>query len=64
MKPPILDDPLLTEREAADYLRWQEQTLRKRRWQGLPPKFVKLGGQRVRYRMSDLQQFVYGNDAA
>ena len=39
---------LLTEAETAELLRWKKTTLQRRRWAGLPPKFLKIG-RSVRY---------------
>jgi hypothetical protein len=58
------NDPLLTEVEAADWLAWTTRALQRRRWLGLPPRFVKVG-RSVRYRLSDVESFVQdgGGDA-
>lgn len=50
------DDTILTEAEAADFLRIAPKTLSQWRWRGLGPSFLKLGGA-VRYSMADLVQF-------
>lgn len=55
-------DPLLTEREAADFLRCAVQTLRNYRWRGLPPRWHKIGTRMVRYKRSDLEAFIEGSD--
>ena len=39
---------LLTETEAAERLRWKKTTLQRRRWLGMPPRFLKIG-RSVRY---------------
>ena len=49
--------PRLTEKEAAALLGWSPRTLQMRRWQGLPPKFYKLG-RSVRYSEADLLEFI------
>jgi predicted DNA-binding transcriptional regulator AlpA len=49
---------LHTASEAARLLGWKEITLAKRRQFGLPPRFIKLGGRSVRYRLEDLEAFV------
>ncbi len=43
-----VDGPLWDEKEAADYLHVAVATLRRWRWAGKPPAFVKIGGS-VRY---------------
>lgn len=50
--------PLLTEREAADYLRLAPATLARWRWRGdRGPRWRKLGGA-VRYAHADLEAFL------
>jgi predicted DNA-binding transcriptional regulator AlpA len=53
-----LASKIFNEHEAAAYLGWKVATLRKKRWQGSPPKFLKLGTRSVRYRESDLKEFL------
>ncbi len=48
---------LLTETEAAERLRWRPATLRRRRWAGLPPRFVRIGGS-VRYDERVIDAFI------
>ena len=48
--------PLLDESEAASLLGLSVKTLRRWRWAGHPPRFIKLGGA-VRYDMTDLRAF-------
>jgi excisionase family DNA binding protein len=49
---------LLTQREAASVLRLSERTLERMRTSGLnAPKFVKMG-RVVRYRVSDLEEWI------
>ena len=50
-------DTLLKERKAATVISVAVQTLRNRRSQGLPPKYVKIG-KSVRYRPEDLRKFI------
>lgn len=45
---------LMTEADLADYLRLSKQTLRNWRVQGKGPKFVKISGRAVRYRITDI----------
>ena len=47
----------LSEYEAADILGFSVKTLQRRRWLRETPQFIKLG-RKVRYRLSDLQQFI------
>jgi hypothetical protein len=51
------DSRLLTELEAATLLSVEPTTLRRWRWAGHPPGFLKIGGA-VRYDPADLQQFI------
>ena len=51
------DNRLLTELEAAAFLSVVPTTLRRWRWAGHPPGFLKIGGA-VRYDPADLQQFI------
>ena len=51
------DNRLLTELEAAAFLSVEPTTLRRWRWAGHPPGFLKIGGA-VRYDPADLQQFI------
>ena len=48
----------LTVLEAADYLRLSKRTLERLRCSGLGPKFVKCGGRSIRYRQTDLDQWI------
>ncbi len=51
--------PLLTSREAAEFLRLEPRTLES--WRGRPgvgPKFVRYSARCVRYRLKDLQDWV------
>jgi excisionase family DNA binding protein len=49
---------MLTVHEAADYLRLSKRTLERLRVSGLGPKFVKCGGRSIRYRQSDLDEWI------
>lgn len=51
-------DQLLTTKEAALYLRVSPYTLVKHRQAKLGPKFVKIGSRTVRYRVSDLNNYI------
>lgn len=52
-----MDIPLLNERDASRLLGLSLATLRRRRAQGSPPRYVKFG-RLVRYRRADLASFV------
>jgi excisionase family DNA binding protein len=49
---------MLTTHEAASYLRLSHRTLERLRVSGLGPKFIRAGGRAVRYRQSDLDEWV------
>ena len=49
--------PLVDEIKAAQLLDLSVKTLRRWRWAGKGPRFVKLGAS-VRYRLSDLDEFI------
>lgn len=51
---------LLTERQAADFLRCSPRTLQAWRVRGGAVPFVKLGSRCVRYRKADLERWVDG----
>lgn len=62
----MIDSQLLTTKEAAEYLRYSEYTLRRARVDGTlsgkkQPKFTKMG-KAVRYRKSDLDNWVNGTE--
>jgi len=50
-------ETLLTPKQAAELLCMSEMTLRKWRWEGKGPQFVKMG-RKVVYRQNDLQEFI------
>lgn len=52
-----LTSPVLTTRQAAEYLNVKESTLEQQRWQGKGPRFVKLS-RSVRYRLADLEAYL------
>ncbi len=54
-------DPLLTEREAAEYLRISVYWLQKVRSQGRPGPVATYIGRAVRYRLSALDRFIDEN---
>jgi predicted DNA-binding transcriptional regulator AlpA len=49
---------LLTQREAACVLRLSERTLERLRVSGLGPKFVRVAGRSVRYRLTDIESYL------
>ncbi len=57
----ILDDPvniLLTEKEAAQFLKVSPRALQQRRYHSQPPEYLKLpGSSAVRYRLSVLMRY-------
>jgi len=63
---PVFEDPhniLLTEKEAAEYLKWTVRSLQQRRYFSLPPIYIKLpASSAVRYRLSDLMAFVQAGE--
>ncbi|WP_417490345.1 helix-turn-helix transcriptional regulator [Maricaulis sp.] len=61
---PQLPDPLLRERDAADYIGVSDYTLQKWRWRGNGPRFVRIGGphgRAIRYRKRDLDAYIGQN---
>jgi len=55
---PNLPDRLLTEKQAARYLGFSPRALQNWRLRGGGPLFVKISNRAVRYRLSDLIQWV------
>lgn len=53
-----MPETLLNEAEAARALRVSREYMKRRRMRGLPPRFVRLSGKAIRYRLEDLQAFV------
>ena len=53
----LLTRTMLREQEVADFLNLKVATLRRWRWSGDGPPFVKLNGA-VRYRQSDLEAYI------
>jgi predicted DNA-binding transcriptional regulator AlpA len=53
----MIESHLLTESEAAEFLRLKPKTLARWRWAGEGPTYRKIGGA-VRYAVSDLEQFL------
>lgn len=49
---------LLTEADAADYLKVSPKTLESWRTRGGGPQFVRLRGRAIRYRFNDLAAFI------
>ena len=56
-QPTNLSHPLLDEREVATILKIEPTTLRRWRWSGDDPRFMKIGGA-VRYHPIDIDQFM------
>ena len=53
----ISEHPLLNEEDASAITGFAVPTLRKRRWQGLPPRFLKIGSL-IRYTREDIDKFL------
>lgn len=53
-----MDNPLLTTTEAAEYLCVSKAFLERDRWAGARIPFLKVGSRAVRYRRSDLDQYL------
>ena len=51
------NEQLLNEGQAAAVLGWSPKNLQRRRWLRQEPKFLKVG-RLVKYRMTDLQDFL------
>ena len=49
---------LLTEKEAAPLLGVNVKTLQNWRWRGTGPAYIKASAKHVRYRMSDLNEYL------
>ena len=49
---------LLTQREAANVLRLSQRTIERLRVSGVGPKFIHCGGRSIRYRQSDLEEWI------
>lgn len=49
---------LLTERDAADYLKLTARFLQERRMRGDGPAFVRISQRCIRYRFSDLEKWI------
>lgn len=54
-------DPLLTERQAAEYINASPRSMQTWRRQGHGPRFCRLGSRMIRYRRSDLDAWVSGD---
>lgn len=48
---------LLTETQAAQWLNLKPSTLRRWRWAGSGPEFIRVGKRAIRYRMAALESF-------
>ena len=53
-----MQNHLITNKEAAHYLGIAPGTLQNWRWLGKGPRFVQVGPQAVRYRLSDLDSYI------
>jgi hypothetical protein len=52
-----MSDKLLNEQQTSKETGFKVSTLRKRRWQGLPPKFLKVGS-KVFYQPKEIEKFL------
>jgi predicted DNA-binding transcriptional regulator AlpA len=50
-----------TAREVAEYLQISEGSLAQHRYRGSGPRFIKIGGHRVMYRWSDIEDYLDAN---
>ena len=57
---PVNDKKLLNEHEVAEILNVSAPTLRKWRWEGKGPQFVKVG-HRVAYKSIDIESYIDRN---
>ncbi|WP_225316607.1 MULTISPECIES: helix-turn-helix transcriptional regulator [Marinobacter] len=53
-----INDKLLTTKEAAEYLGVSKAFLERDRWAGARIPFIKVGSRTVRYRLSDLEEYI------
>lgn len=58
-----LMEDYLTDKEVAAALKLETDTLKRWRWAGKGPKFYKVGGTAVRYKVSDLEAFVQNGES-
>jgi excisionase family DNA binding protein len=55
----VTTSPYLKEKEAAEYLNLEHQTLTRWRWASKGPKFYKIGKRgSIRYRREDLEAYI------
>lgn len=52
------ENAMLTEEEAATYLRVKRHTLKRKRWNGTGPRYVKLGQRSITYRKRQLDEWI------
>lgn len=53
-----MTERLLTTAEAAEFLGVSKAFLERDRWAGARVQFIKVGSRAVRYRLSDLEQYI------
>ncbi|WP_417536842.1 helix-turn-helix transcriptional regulator [Methylophaga sp.] len=53
-----MTNSLFTTKEAADYLGVSKAFLERDRWAGARIPFIKVGSRTVRYRLSDLNEYI------
>lgn len=51
-------EKLLNEKEAAEILGLSVHWMRRARWEGTGPEFIKLNGQTIRYKPSVLEEYI------
>jgi excisionase family DNA binding protein len=54
----VIAAPLLTTRQAAEYLNYELRTLESWRHRGGGPRFVRVSAKSVRYRSADLEAWI------
>lgn len=53
-------ETLLTEQQAADLLNFSPRFLQSRRIRGDGPKYVRISGRAIRYRLTDIRAWIEG----
>lgn len=53
-----MSEKLLNEKEAAELMGLSVHWMRRSRWAGNGPEFIKIGGGSVRYRPAAIEQFI------
>lgn len=58
-----MNSPLITEKQAAEWLSLKPSTLRRWRWSGIGPEFVRIGQRAIRYRLAAVEAFARASPA-